>query len=262
MLNFPELKRNFKLIGELAKNDFKSKYLGSTLGVIWAFIPPTVSILIFWFVFQVGFKNMPVDDFPFILWLITGIIPWFFIQDSISNSINCFLENTHLVKKVVFKLSVLPIVKITSSLIIHLFFLCILIIMFYLYGYSFDLYWLQGIYYTISSIILIIGISLITSSIVVFLKDISQFINMVLQFGFWLTPIFWSLKMIPIEYHDLLTLNPFYYIINGYRESFIYKKWFWENPGLSFYYWSFTCIVLIIGIVLYKKLKPHFADVL
>ena len=72
-----------RLLIDLAKNDFKSRYMGNYLGILWAFVQPTAMIIIFWFVFQVGFKSMPVDNFPFILWLMAGMIPWFFFAESL-----------------------------------------------------------------------------------------------------------------------------------------------------------------------------------
>ena len=76
-----ELYRNKALIWNLSKNDFKTKYAGSYLGIFWAFVQPVVTVLIYWFVFQVGFKSAPVKEVPFILWLVAGIVPWFFFSD-------------------------------------------------------------------------------------------------------------------------------------------------------------------------------------
>lgn len=250
------------LIFELAKKDFQSKYLGSYLGIIWAFIQPTIMILIFWFVFQVGFKATPMDNFPFILWLMTGMIPWFFFSDAINNATNAIMENSYLVKKVVFRVSILPIIKILSSLFIHLFFITFVFFMFLMYGYKPTLYNLQVFYYLTAIILLVLGFSWISSALVVFLRDIGQIIAMMLQFGFWLTPIFYTMKMIPEKYHILMKLNPMFYIIEGYRETFIYHRWFWEHKYLTIYFWSVTGLSLLLGIFIFKKLRPHFADVL
>ena len=257
-----DLFKSRRLIWELTKKDFKTRYLGTYLGLLWAFVQPTVTILIFWFVFQVGFKSTPIDNFPFILWIVTGLIPWFFIADSIPNATQSIIENSFLVNKVVFRSSILPIVKIGSALIIHLFFVVLLFLLFLLYGYSPDIYTFQVAYYLFSSIILMLGLSWITSSIVIFLRDISQVIAMVLQFGFWLTPIFWSLKTVPDRYHGIIMLNPFFYITEGYRDSLIYKTWFWEHQGQSIYFWVITVMIFISGAVIFRKLRPHFADVL
>lgn len=251
-----------EMIGQMTKQDFRQRYLGSYLGILWAFIQPAVTVLIFWFVFQVGFKSVPVDNFPFILWLVCGMFPWFFFSDSISSAANAILASSFLVKKVVFRVELLPIVKISSALIVHVFFVLVLFAMFAVYGYGVSIYNVQFIYYSFAMICLVLGISWLTSSLVVFLRDVGQFVAMFLQFGFWGTPIFWSFRTIPPEYWFLLKLNPMYYIVEGYRQSFIYHEWFWQHMELTLYFWCVTGAVMFAGAVLFKKLRPHFADVL
>ncbi len=253
---------NRVLLWSLTKHDFKQRYLGSFLGVLWAFIQPTATILVFWFVFQVGFKSQPVDNFPFILWLVVGMFPWFYFSEGLSTGTNSIMENSFLVKKVVFRVSLLPIIKLISALVIHLFFIFFMFAMFIYYGYSPDIYWIQIIYYLFAVSVLLLGLSWITSSIVVFFKDMGQLVAVIIQFGFWQTPIFWSMKMVPEKYYWIIELNPLVYIIEGYRNSMIYHKWFWEDMTRTIYFWSITLIIFILGGMTFKKLRPHFADVL
>ncbi|MCP3774585.1 ABC transporter permease [Paenibacillus sp. MZ04-78.2] len=253
---------NRQLIFKFATQDFRSRYLGSYLGILWAFVHPSLMILIYWFVFQVGFKSMPIGNIPFLLWLMTGLVPWFFLSESITNAANAIVDNSYLVKKVVFKVNMLPSVKIVSSLFIHLFFIAVLFVLFFLYGFGFSYYNIQIIYYLFSTLIFVFGISLISSCLVVFLKDIGQIINMLLQCCFWLTPIFWSFDVVPKEYHFWFKFNPLYYIVEGYRQTFLFHHWFWEAPTLTIYFWSVNVIILFIGTYLFKKLRPHFADLL
>lgn len=257
-----DIYRSRVLILALAKNDLRNRYLGSYLGIVWAFVQPIITILIFWFVFQVGFKSAPVENFPFILWLICGMIPWNFFSDSVLGSTNSILDNSYLVKKVVFNINALPIVRIISSLFVHIFFIALIFIMFFIYGYRPSIYNLQVFYYLFASIVLILGVSWITSSIVLFFRDLGQIVNILLQFGFWLTPIFWSFKIMPEKYLFLLKLNPMYYIIEGYRDTFINNIWFWNHYNLTINFWVITGSILIIGALIFKRLKPHFADVL
>ena len=254
--------KNRKLLWQMTKRDFRQRYLGSYLGILRAFIQPMVTVLIFWFVFQVGFKAMPVDNFPFILWLVCGMFPWFFISDSISSATSSVLENSFLVKKIVFRVEILPIVKIMSALVVHIFFVCVLFSMFAIYGYSVSIYNLQIVYYFFAMICLSLGVSWLTSSLTVFLRDVGQFVGMILQFGFWGTPIFWTLHMIPERFHFFLKLNPVYYVVECYRQSFIYHEWFWQHLHLTAYFWLFTAVVMFVGAWCFKKLRPHFADVL
>ncbi len=253
---------NRRLLWSLTKNDFKQKYIGNFLGVFWAFLQPTATVLIFWFVFQVGFKSQPIDNFPFILWLLAGMFPWFYFAEALSNGTNSIVANSFLVKKVVFRVSLLPIIPLFSAFIVHVFFILFMFAMFMYYGYTPNIYWIQIIYYLFATSVLLLGLSWITSSVVVFFKDIGQMVSMFIQFGFWLTPIFWSMKVVPEKYYWIIKLNPMVYIIEGYRNSMIYHKWFWENMDMTLYYWTVTAVIFILGAFTFKKLRPHFADVL
>ncbi|MDD2390302.1 MAG: ABC transporter permease [Desulfobacterales bacterium] len=257
-----DLYRNRSLIAQLTLKDFSARYFGSYLGILWPFIHPTATVMVIWFVFQIGFKSVPVADCPFVLWLVVGIVPWLFISEALSGATGAITEYAFLVKKIVFRVSILPVVKLLSALIIHLFFILVLFVMSYLYGYEVSLYNLQIIYYLPATVLLLLGISCITSSMVVFLKDVGQMVAICLQFGFWLTPIFWSIDMIPEKYHFLIKMNPAYYIVNGYRETFIYKQWFWEHAAYALYFWSVALCTFIIGALIFSRLRPHFADVL
>ncbi len=250
------------LVFNLARRDIQSKYLGSYLNFIWAFLQPTITILLIWFVFEIGFRSPPVDNYPFGLWLITGIIPWFFFSESLGNATNSILEYSYLVKKVVFKVSVIPIIKILSALFIHLFFIAVIVLSFLAYGYRPRFANLQIFYYLFAMIVLVVGLSGITSSLVIFVKDVGQVVAMLLQFGFWITPILWHIKMIPDRYHYIMKLNPVYYITEGYRNSFMSGIWFWEYPRWTVEFWIVTGFIFIFGAILFIKLRPHFADVL
>ena len=172
-----ELYQNRKLVLSLAKNDFKTKYAGSYLGIVWAFIQPIVTILVYWFVFSVGLKAGTVSDYPFVLYLVSGIVPWFFFQDALNGGTNALIEYNYLVKKVVFKISILPIVKIISALFVHVFFVVFALILCACYGYTPSLYTLQIIYYSICTFLLVLGLVYATSAIVIFFRDLTQIIS-------------------------------------------------------------------------------------
>jgi len=255
--------QNNKLIIALIKNDFKKQYLGSYLGLVWAFIQPLTFILVIWFVFDIGFRTAPVSgDAPFFLWLISGMIPWFFFAEGFNRATNAIVDNDFLVKKVAFRVSILPLVSIGSELIVHTILVAFLVITFMFYGYFPSLYWLQLFYYIFTSIILLLGLSWLTSSIRVFVKDIGAFIAVIIQIGFWATPIFWQLTMVPEKYQYLFKLNPMFYIVDGFRDTFINKIWFWEKPYETFYFLIITTLILLAGALVFRKLRPHFGDVL
>lgn len=152
-----ELVQNRRMIMTLAKNDFKTKYAGSYLGIIWAFVQPVVTILVYWFVFQVGFRSSEVSDFPFVLYLTTGMVPWFFFQDALNGGTNALIEYNYLVQKVVFKISILPMVKVISAAFVHVFFVCFAMLISALYGYYPTAYNFQLIYYFICTFVFVLS---------------------------------------------------------------------------------------------------------
>lgn len=252
-----------QLLLTLIKNDFKKEYLGSYLGLIWAFIQPLMFMLVIWFVFEIGFRTAQTSEsVPFFIWLMAGMIPWFFISNSLISGTNAIVSNDFLVKKVAFRVSILPLVTIGSSLIIHLGLVIFLMIVFLLYGFTPSIYWIQLPYYILCSVILVLGISWMTSSVMVFVKDIGHFMGVIIQMGFWATPIFWNIDRVPEKYQYLVKLNPAYYIVEGYRDTFINNIWFWENPNLTLYFLSVTAILFALGAIIFKRLRPHFGDVL
>lgn len=250
------------LIISLAKNDFKTRYSNNYLGILWAFVQPVATILIFWFVFEVGFKSAAVMDFPFILWLSAGIIPWFFISDAIQSGSTSIMDSSFLVKKVVFRVSTLPMVKIISALFIHIFFVLFLFLMFIAYGYMPTIYWIQFIYYAFAMFVFLLGLSWITASIIIFFRDLGQIIALGIQLGFWITPIFWNVEMLPEKYQVFMKLNPVYYLTDGYRQMMIHGHWFFERPQQTIYFWCITLAIFVLGAIIFRKLRPHFADVL
>lgn len=259
---FTELYRNRNLIMDLAKNDFKTKYAGSYLGVIWAFIQPIVTVAVYSFVFQVGFRSGSVEGCPYVLWLVAGMVPWFFFTDSLMGATNTMLEYSYLVKKVVFKISILPIVKILSAMVVHIFFVVITFVLFAFFGWYPDFYCIQVVYYTFCLAVFVFALSYITCSIIIFFRDLGQIISITLQIGMWMTPIMWQETMLSENVRWILKLNPIYYIVTGYRNALIDKVWFWQTPKQFLYFWGVTAIVFVIGSVVFKKLKVHFADVL
>ncbi|CAM3782585.1 MULTISPECIES: ABC transporter permease [Paenibacillus] len=259
---FSKLYNNRRLIFKLAINDFKSKYVGSYLGIIWAFVQPIATTFVFWFVFQVGLRVGAVsNDVPFALWLILGLVPWFFFSDAVNSATSCFYEYNYLVKKIQFNIGILPIVKIFSAFFVHVAFIILFILIYYSYGGSLDIIKILGfLYYTFCNILLIIGIVFITSSISVFVKDINQVVAIVLQFGMWLTPIMWSTELIPNNLKFLFEINPLFYVTEGYR-TLLFDGEFLPSYN-SFLFWFITLGLLIVGWTVFKRSKPHFADVI
>lgn len=260
-----ELYQSRHLIWKLAKNDFKKRYAGSYMGALWAMLQPVVTIAMYYIVFDkiMGNSiNRGTGEIPFVLFLTAGLVPWFYFSEALNSGTNALLEYNYLVKKVVFKISVLPIIKIIAATFIHVFFVCVMLVVAAVYGYYPTIYTLQIFYYSICLFLFVLALSYTTCSIVVFFKDLSQIINIGLQIGIWVTPIMWNLNILDNKWIVILKLNPLVYIVNGYRSAVYGREWFFRDFFSTMYFWIITIVIFGIGAMIFKRLKVHFADVL
>lgn len=265
-----ELWQSRRLIWKLAKNDFKNRYASSYLGRVWAFTQPVVTVLLYWFVFghiMMADKKEILTagvEAPYVLWLTAGLVPWFYFSEAINNGTTSLMEYSYLVKKVVFKISIIPIVKLIAALFTHIFFVCFMLLLYFVYGYRPEVYLIQLLYYTFCMFVLVLALSYSTCAIVIFFRDLLQIINIALQVGMWATPILWNISYLdgnPLL-QKILKCNPVFYIVNGYRNAMFGQTWFWEEPGAAIGFWVFTAALFFVGAHIFRRLKVHFADVL
>ena len=262
-----ELWENRRLIARLAFNDFKKRYAGSFLGTVWAFVQPVVTVLMYWIVFDLIFKTRSQMmasgmDVPYVLFLTTGLAPWFFFSEALSSGTTALIEYNYLVKKVVFKISILPLVKVLAALIIHAVFIGVMILVSLCYGFYPNVYWLQVPYYTFCAFVFVMSLVFTTCAVQVFVRDLAHFISVMLQLFMWATPILWDINMVPHELQWIVKLNPMVYVVNGYRMSMYARIWFFEHPDTTIGFWCATVVLFAIGAAVFKKTKVHFADVL
>jgi lipopolysaccharide transport system permease protein/teichoic acid transport system permease protein len=251
------------IIQKLVARDFQKKYLASYLGLPWAFLQPFSIILVLWFVVSIGLRGGDLSDgTPFLPWFISGMIPWFFIKESLHNSSSSLIDYSFLIKKMYFRVGMIPLIRIMTALIIHLFLIVILLIFVVAYGFYPTIYWLQLPYYLLCSLILLVGLGWFTSALMVFVRDVKQTLDVLLTLLFWVTPIIWPYARLQGNMRLVADLNPFFYLTNGYRETLIHGKWFFENISLTLYFWFLAIFFFIMGAFIFQKLKPHFADVL
>lgn len=242
---------------ELAKNDFKSRYAGSVFGVLWAFVYPCITVLLYWLVFQVILNLGAPDGAPYILWLIAPLVPYLFICDCITGSSAAFVDYSYLVKKTKFEICILPAVRIASNLFIHVFFvLLLLVIKVILRGLS--LRDLRLVYFIAAELAFVSAAGYFMSILTVFFRDIKNIIPVLVQIGYWLTPIFWDINGItPI----LRIINPVIYITEGFRSIIVGTAAF-GDIWYTAYFWLVTVILAWLSTVLLVRVKGCISDYL
>ena len=250
------------LIASMAKREVATQYVGSIMGFVWTFVQPMVLVAVLWVVFSLGFRVKPVDDVPFVVWLTAGMCGWFIFADVLGGSASVIISNANLIKKTLFPSQILPVVKLTSAFIAHSIFIVVLLGLILFNRMSPSIYYFQFIYYLFCLSVLGLGLGWAVSALNVFIRDVGQIVTVILQIGFWATPILWNIQMMPEKIQFIFKLNPMYYIIQGYRDSFIYSIPFWHHPLLTLYFWVTAGSLFLIGALIFQKLKPQFPDVL
>ena len=259
---FLQLYTNRSLLYELTKRDFTSKYIKNYFGLAWAILDPLFFIVVLYFVFSYRFNTADFLGVPFVVYLITGYIAYDVFNQALLSVSTSIANYSFLVKKVNFHSALIPLVKLISSYLMHLIILGIVIIILLINGIMPTWSWFQLIYYHIALMAFLLGAGWFISSIYLFFQDIKNIVGIITRLMFFLTPIFWSLDGLPPKYVIILKINPIVYIVEGYRNSFLFSKPFWEDPGYTIYFWCWVLVLFGLGITTYKRLRPHFSDVI
>ena len=235
----------------------------------WALVQPVVTVLMYWFVFDrimgVGASvrgQMADGEVPYALFLTAGLVPWFFFQEALMNGTTSMLEYSYLVKKVMFDIDILPLIRVLAACFVHVFFVAIALVLAAVYGHLPSPVTLQLIYYFICNMALVLALGYTTSAVVVFFRDLTQLLQIVLQILQWATPILWGAGKLSGKVRFLALANPLTYVVDGYRASIYGHTWFWEKPGQTAWFWGVTLCLAAFGIRTFRRCKPSFADVL
>ena len=249
-------------IWSIAKNTVYSRYAGSVGGLFWAIAQPLVTTIIYYFVFTFGFRASSPDGTDTVLWLICGLVPWFFFAETIQLVSTSITSNAFLVKRVMFNIETLTFAAILSVVISHLIFLIIFFCLLVTYTTSIKIEALQFLYFLLCGCALLLGVGWFIASVNVFYRDVGHGVSVFVNLLFWLTPIVWYKEMIPEKFHFIAEYNPIHYVIEGYRSSFVLSEVILPTFQSTACFWSVTITFLIIGNLTFKRLQPEFPDVI
>lgn len=256
---FRQIYLNRFIIAELTKRDFRIKYINNLFGLSWAILEPLAMMVILWFIFTYV-RAGKSTDVPFAVFLLTGLIAYDFFNKTLNSATRSIKSFGFLINKVNFRVAIIPLVKIASEVMIHMIILVIVAVIVLLNHIPLSFYWLQVFYYLFAMCALLTGIAWFTSSISLFFPDINYIITIVMRVLFFFTPIFWDARTLSEQYLNYFRINPLYYLVSGYRDSFLFHVPFWDHPMDTLYFWIITAFFFVLGVVVFKRLRPHFAD--
>ena len=249
---------------KLAKADLLKTYRGAALGWSWAIIKPTVTIFVYWFAFEIGLRSgKPVNGYPFFLWLIAGLIPWFYMSDMLTAGTEAIRKHSFLVTKMKFPVSTIPTFVSLSKLSVEIMLVVVMLLIFCLFGFFPDMYWLQLIFFIFLSFIFWTIWTLFASLLAAISKDFGNLVKSFVSAVFWLSGIVWDPETVKIIWlKKVLKLNPVTYIAQGFRNSLINKIWFWQQPKRLLYFIIVCIIMLALALWAYRKVRKEIPDVL
>jgi lipopolysaccharide transport system permease protein len=247
------------LLKKLTLREIKVRYKQSFLGLFWVVLNPFFQMLIMSFVFGNIIGRIADVGIPYPIFLYVGLLPWTFLNFSLTSSMDVFYVNGPLIKKIYFPRQIL----VLSSLMAKAFDFVLASLIFFglmlYYGLPFSWFILLLIPIYLLHFVFTYSLALLLASLNLFYRDIQYLFSLVLTLWFYLTPIIYSVEYFPEEYRWIFKINPMSVFINAYRQVLLGGDWpSWSSLGVGA---LVTGILFIIANVIFHKLQKSFADV-
>lgn len=248
-------KKDWNIIIKVSLVDFKLKYSSSILGFFWSLLNPLLMLTTLYVVFSILIKNN-IEHYS--LFLLLGIILWNFFAECTLSGMSSVLSKASLISKIYFKREILVLAACLTSFYSLMLNLIIFGIFMMIFGVNFNLSNLYAIPIIALLFLLSIGTSFILSSFYTKFRDLNYIWQFILQIGFFLTPIIYSIEIIPAKYLRIYNLNPMGIIMTESRKSLIY------HLAPNFNSWIILSIIAVmfvtLGHIIFKKKSQYFVE--
>lgn len=266
-----------KQIFLLSKNELIKTYKGAFLGFGWAIIKPLITLFALWFMFEIGLRSGGLKHgHVFFYFLLTGYVPWFFINDNILYGAKSIRQNSQFVTKISYPVSTIMTFTALSKLYIHIFLTAIMYVVLLIAGYPPTIYNLQFFLYCPLMFLFFLGLSWITAPLSVFSRDFENLVNSILTMLFWMSGILWDTYSVSnVWLRRIMLLNPINFVVNGYRKTFLYGEWFFQHSfeadgaiRMTDATWENViflielAVVLLLGAYNYNRTRKTMPDIL
>jgi ABC-type polysaccharide/polyol phosphate export permease len=259
-----KIKKLYKLLPPLLLRDIKERYAGSAIGIFWTFLQPLLFIILYWVVFAQILKiriHTDTGEVPFFAFLLSGLLPWFAFQEGLMRGASSILDKRHVIKKVIFPAELFPLSSVMSAFIHHGVGIFVFLAVFFIWKGGISIMQVSFIMVLLSlQVLMTSGLSLLFSSLSVYIRDIVQVLGVAFQMIFYMTTILYPITAVPEKLRIIVLLNPFTSLIEAYHNTILYGRC--PEVRDMIYLLFFTVCSLIGGIYVFRNLKRGFADVL
>ncbi|SBT18962.1 Teichoic acid translocation permease protein TagG [Marinomonas gallaica] len=245
------------------RNDLKVRFSRSVLGGLWMLLNPLAMVLMYTVILSavLSAKLPGIDNrFAYAIYLISGMLGWTLFLEIVQRCISVFIEHANQIKKINFPKITLPIIVTGTSLIGYLTLLIVTLIAFACLSHLYWQGWLWIPVLTVITTFLAVGFGLILGVINVFVRDLGQLMNIVLQLLFWFTPIVYPAHIVPESLQYLQKLNPLYHIVESYHQVLAYNQA--PSIGALSAIFALSCLLLWMAMRVYRKASSEMMDVL
>ncbi len=243
------------LIYILTVKDIKTRYKNNVLGYVWSLANPLAYAVIFYFAFGIIFR-FKMENYA--LFLICGLFPWQWLNNSAVTSANVFLSNSNLIKKAIFPRYIVVVASCLQEGFHFLMTVPVIILFMLLFDVEINSMLLLAVpVLLLIQFLMVIGLSLIIGTLNVFFRDINYIVQVTFQMLFYLTPILYPVSKIPEEYAAYMALNPFFPIITCWRDIFLHGTVDMSYVLLALVY---SILFLGVGVFIYNRLSWKFAE--
>jgi len=260
--------QNWGIIWRISNYEDQASYQNHYLGLAWEYLYPLIQIGIYWIVFSGGFiKGSNLDVVSYLMWMVIGITPWFFMNRAILDGSKAIYQRVGMVSKMKFPVSVLPSIRIVGNLNSFWTMLVFSIALGFFNGIYPAIAWLQWIYYFFAMMCLLFALSTFNSTVSVLVRDWQILLQSMMRMLFYLSGVLFNFQTtgFPAPFVRILELNPFWYIISGFRNSMFHQSadtYMWSRPLLTLIFWGFVLLVLLVGSHLHYKFRSRFVDLI
>ena len=234
----------------------------SDLGFFWAIMKPLMYLVMFYLAISAGFKgghDLKGTVCPYFIWLAAGIVQWQFISSLLVAGAGCYNRKKNVIKSVKFPLSTIPMIEVMSKFFVYLIMIGILMIMCVFMGVMPSIYWLQLPIYIILTVIFLYIWVMMTSMMSIISVDILEFLKTINTAFFWLSGILFNVKG---RTSPFFTYNPISYLAEGFRNTFAYHIWIWEEKSLFLHFVIVLFVLTLISSLLFRRMEKRIPEIL
>lgn len=253
----------------VARYNNKATFQGHFLGMAWEILDPLIQIFIYFFMFGAVRQNRDVqvglgDNYvmvPFFVWMIVGMVAWMFMNKVVISGGQSIKSKMSLVSKMQFPMSILPAMTLASRLTSYVVTTITAIIIVVNSGFTPNIFWIQYIYYVFAMFIFVYFFALLNSTLMILSRDYIQILKPVMRFTMFFSGVVWRIgEIFPRWFAQLMDLNPFSYIITGFRYTLFGQAFFWQHWETTVFFWLLVLLIAIIASHLHLKLRAKFID--